>query len=202
MIEAEAADLTGDATIATPNPAWTGESSWSGRQVVAGPGATLGWTLPTGSEDPLVQPVLALEHGSDAVVDFTSNRRKLGAIEVGAVGAPGDSASNIRLTPVKLNRLARPGDRLVASVTGGQASLDALLVMPEVATLRASGGRGAVLLLTSKSNQPQSRRVRLPGSGRLRATSYDRNGRRAASGLVGGNRAMIAPGGFTVVTRG
>lgn len=72
--------------------------------------------------------------------------------------------------------------------------------MPEIAQLQASGSTGAVVLLASKSERRQLRRVSLPGSGRVQATAYDRNGRTVASGLVG-NRALVEPGGFTLVFR-
>ena len=200
VLEAEAAELTGDAAVRTPEAAWTGESLWSGQQVVAGAGATLTWTLPDGSGDLLVQPVLALEHGSDAVVRFASGSRNLGRVRIGAVGAQGDAASPVRLTPVALDRTAPAGASVVASVAGGTASLDALLVMPEIATLQASGSTGALVLLTSKSDRRQLHRVTLPGTGRVRAISYDRNGRTVVAGLVG-NRALVEPGGFTLVVR-
>jgi hypothetical protein len=171
---------------------------WSGQQVVAGAGSTLTWTLPAGAEALLVQPVLALQHGSDASVRFTAGDRGLGRVRVGAVGAQGDAASPVRLTPVALDPTATAGSSVVATVSGGSATLDALLVMPEIAQLQASGSTGAVVLLTSKSERRQLRRVSLPGSGRVQATAYDRNGRTVASGLVG-NRALVEPGGFTLV---
>ncbi len=200
VIEAEAATLTGDATVQTPASAWTGESLWSAKQVVAGSGSTLTWTLPSGPEKLLVQPVLALEHGSAAVVRFAAGDRRLGRVRIGAVGAQGDAASPVRLTPVALDRTAASGASMVASVAGGPATLDALLVMPEIARLEASGSTGAVVLLTSKSDQRQLRRVSLPGSGRIDATTYSRSGRKVSSGLIG-NRALVEPGGFTLVFR-
>ena len=200
VLEAEAAALSGDAVVRTPEAPWTGESLWSDRQVVANDGAELGWTLPDGAERLLVQPVVALTHGSEAVVRFAADSRNLGRVRIGAVGAPGDAASPVRLTPVALERPATSGSALTARVSGGTATLDALLVMPEIARLEASGGTGAVILLTSKSDQRQLRLVSLPGTGRVTATSYDRNGRTVVSGLVG-NRALVEPGGFTLVVR-
>lgn len=200
VIEAEAGTLAGDAHAQASDPAWTGESLWSGQQVVAGAGSTLTWTLPAGAEALLVQPVLALQHGSDASVRFTAGDRGLGRVRVGAVGAQGDAASPVRLTPVALNRTAPAGSSVMATVSGGSATLDALLVMPEIAQLQASGSTGAVVLLTSKSERRELRRVSLAGSGRVQATAYDRNGRTVASGLVG-NRALVEPGGFTLAFR-
>lgn len=201
VLEAEDADWTGEVVTRAPDPAWTGESLWSGQQVVAGAGSALAWRLPDAAEARLVQPVLALEHGSDAVVAFSAGRRPLGTVRVGATGAPGDAASDVRLTQVALARSLAAGEReLSASVRGGTARLDALLVMPEVARLAASGTTGSVLLLTSKAAKRQWRRVELSGR-RVEATSYDRNGVRTARGLVGG-RALVEPGGFTLIVGG
>ncbi len=117
-------------------------------------------------------------------------------------GAPGDAASSVRLTPVALARSAPTGTRRVtAEVSGGTATLDALLVMPAVARLTASGSTGSVVLLTSKSDRREVRTVSIGGRGRLQATSYDRNGVRTVDGLIGGRRAVIEPGGFTLVFR-
>lgn len=200
VIEAEDADLTG-ATVDTPDPAWTGESLWSGKRVLAGDGARLGWQLPASDQAVLVQPVVALTHGSRAVVSFTAGSRSLGEVRIGAVGEPGDAASPYRLTPVALRRPAAAGTtRVTATVRDGEAGLDALLVMPEVARYAASGTTGAVVLLTSKSDQRQTRRVAVGGSGRIQAVSYDRGGVRTRSGMMG-NRALVEPGGFTLVFR-
>lgn len=203
VFEAEDAALTGDAAVLTPDPAWTGESLWSGKQVVAGPGSTLTWTLPSGSEALLVQPVLALTHGSQAQVRFKAHNRTLGRVRVGDVGEPGQAASSERLTAVALGGLVpATGGQVEAAVQGsGTATLDALLVMPEIARLEASGSTGSVVLLTSKSRHPQLRRVRLAGRGRLQVFAYDRDGVRSRSASVRGNQVVIEPGGFTLVFR-
>lgn len=200
VIEAEEADMTG-ATVATPDPAWTGESLWSGKQVVARDGATLSWELPASDQARLVQPVLALRHGSGAVVGFHAGSRSLGEVRIGAVGRPGDAASEYRLTPVALPRTAAAdARRLTATLRGGTATLDALLVMPEVARYAASGTTGSVVLLTSRSERRQTRRVSLGGGGRAQAVSYDRNGARTRSATVG-DAVVVEPGGFTLVFR-
>lgn len=202
VIEAEDGDLTGDATVETPDPAWTGESQWSGKRVTAGDGARLSWKLPPSDQAMWVQPVLALTHGSAAVVGFAAGTRSLGQLRIGAVGEPGDAASPYRLTPVALARPAPAGaGRVTATVRDGQARLDALLVMPEVARYAASGATGSVVLLTSRSTQRRTRRVTLGGSGRIEAVSYDHLGVRTRAGTVGADRVLIEPGGFTLVFR-
>lgn len=201
VVEAEDGDLTG-ATVATPDPAWTGESLWSGKQVVARDGAGLRWDVPASDQPVLVQPVVALEHRSKAAVSFAAGSRPLGEVRIGAVGEPGDAASSSRLTPVALRRLAPAGaTSITATVRGGTAKLDALLIMPEVSRLAASGTTGSMVLLTSKSDQRQIRRVSVGGSGRVQAVSYDRLGARTRTGMSGADRVVVEPGGFTLVFR-
>lgn len=201
VIEAEDAELSGGATVDTPDPAWTGESQWSGKRVLAGDGARLSWTLPASDQPVLVQPVVALTHGSKAVVDVAAGG-SLGQARIGAVGEPGDAASAYRLTPVALARPAPAGaERVTATVRGGEARLDALLVMPEVARYAASGTTGSVVLLTSRSAQRRTQRVTLGGSGRIQAVSYDHLGVRTHSGMSGADRVLVEPGGFTLVFR-
>ena len=86
---------------------------------------------------------------------------------------------------------------------GGSGHVDALLVMPEVATLSADGAGHAVALLTSKSGTTERRSVTLGGSGSAVASSYDRSGRLLSRSTtsVGNPTVSIAPGGFTVLTR-
>ena len=89
------------------------------------------------------------------------------------------------------------------STTGGTGNIDALLVMPEVATLATTGGGHSLVLLTSKSGTAESRTVSPPGSGPAYTASFDRNGR-----LLGANRSsansfavQVASGGFTITVR-
>lgn len=152
--------------VESSDPAWTGESLWSGKRVVGGDGATTTWTLPASAGALLVQPVVALEHGSAASVRFTAGDRRLGRVRFGDVGPQGDAASPLRLTPVALDGLASAGTTVTATVQGaGSARLDALLVMPEIARLEASGSTGAVVLLTSKSERRRLRTVSLRAGG-------------------------------------
>lgn len=124
--------------------------------------------------------------------------RRLGRVRIGDVGPQGDAASPLRLTPVALDALANAGSTVTATVQGaGTARLDALLVMPEIARLEASGSTGAVVLLTSKSERRQLRTVAVSG-GRLQVEGYDRNGVRTREAMRGG-RVVVEPGGFTLV---
>ena len=61
--------------------------------------------------------------------------------------------------------------------TGGTGNVDALMIMPEVATLLTDGGGHFTGLLTSKSGSTEHRAVALGGTGSARVSSYDRLGR-------------------------
>lgn len=149
----------------------------------------------------LVQPVVALTHGSKAVVDVAAGG-SLGQARIGAVGEPGDAASACRLTPVALARPAPAGaERVTATVRGGEARLDALLVMPEVARYAASGTTGSVVLLTSRSAQRGRNGSRSAAPAGSQAVSYDHLGVRTHSGMSGADRVLVEPGGFTLVFR-
>ena len=198
VLEAEAAELSGGAVAQYPDPAWTGESLWSGRQVQAPAGSTLSWQLPDLGQAMLVQPVVELMPGSGARTSFQADGERLGRVVHSAVGEQGDAEWAGRLTPVALQRDARPGtDTLTATVSGGTARLDGVMVMPEVATLHAKG-KGEVALLASKSRRPEYRP--LPFGGRVTVRSYDAQGRELRS-RQRGRQVLVAPGGFTLVTR-
>lgn len=199
VLEAEGAVRSGGAVAKAPAAAWTGESLWSGQQVEAPAGATLVWQLPRLGEKLLVQPVVELLPDSSARTTFVADRT-LGTVVHSAVGAQGDAEAPGRLRQVALPHDAADGARVTATVSGGTARLDALAVMPEVATLRASGA-GQVVLLTSKSASAEVRVVEVSGAGA--ASCHDRNGRlvRRVRG-TGRVRVTIPSGGFAVVTAG
>ncbi len=94
---------------------------------------------------------------------------------------------------------------MTARTSGGTGNIDALLVMPEVATLLTDGGGHAVTLLTSKSGSAEHRSVPLGGTGKVAISEYDRNGRlvtHTTTDIKGSTaKALIMPGGFTILTR-
>lgn len=201
VLEAEDATLGGGAVVKTPDPAWTGESLWSGKQVEAAEGGTLRWELPQLGETLLVQPVAELLPGTSARTAFRADGRPLGQLQHGRVGRQGEAEWEGRLTPVELGRDAPAGSRtLSATVSGGTARLDAVMVMPEVATLLLSGAGDEVALLTSKSRVAEYRRC--PIRGKVQVRSYDARGQQLRGSLVRKDQLLVAPGGFTVVTRG
>ncbi len=204
VVEAETGTLHGDATIVTPDPAWTGESLWSGRAVQVGPGSTVAWQLPASDQPLLVQPVVELAPGSTARSSFQVDHQRLGTVHFGAVGRQGNAPSPTELTPVALPRAAAGHAAVVtASTGGGTGRIDALLVMPQVATLAGSGAGHGTAVLSSKSSSTEVVTVTVAGRGCADVGVYDRNGRarsdyRACDGSV---RVIVAPGGFSIVDR-
>jgi hypothetical protein len=204
VVEAETGTLHGDASIVTPDPAWTGESLWSGQAVQVGPGSTVTWQLPASNQPRLVQPVVELTPGSPTRTTFSADRYRLGTVNFADVGRQGNAPSPTELIPVALPRRAIGRAPVVtASTIGGTGRIDALLVMPQVATLAASGAGHGTAVLTSKSGYPAVRAVAVAGRGCASVDVYDRNGRdlghyRACDGSV---RVIVAPGGFSIIQR-
>ena len=204
VIEAETGAPAGGASIVTPDPAWTGESQWSGQAVQVVPGSTVSWQLAASSQPRWIQPVVELVPGSSARTSFSTTSGRLGTVNFGNVGRQGNAPSPTELVPAALSRPAGPRATVVTATTsGGTGRIDALLVLPEVATLAASGAGHGTAVLSSKSGSAEVRAVTVAGRGCARVGVYDRNGRtqshyRDCDGSV---RVLVAPGGFSIVTR-
>ena len=204
VIEAESAVLGSGAVVVQPVSAWTGESQWSGSYVAAGRGSTVTWTIPADDQPRLVQPVVELSPGSRARSTLISGRNTLGTVRYGAVGAQGNAPAPTELLPIDLSRTLQPkADTLQLRTTGGTGNIDALLIMPEVATLLTDGGGHFTGLLTSKSGSTESRAVTLGGTGPAQVSAYDRVGRLVSKQSIAGANpeVFVAPGGFTILTR-
>jgi len=201
-VEAETGALTGPASVVTPDPQWTGDALWSNQAVAAGAGSTVTWTLPAADQRRLVQPVVEYLPGAAARTRFSVGSTS-GTVRYGATGRQGVAESPSLLLPADLGLLAPSSATTVtARTSGGTGRIDALLVMPVVAALTASGDGHGTAVLTSKSSRWQLRTVSLTGSGRALVRSYDRNGRLLNSWRTSGASVsgVVAPGGFTLIT--
>jgi hypothetical protein len=212
LVEAEAGQLTGAASVVTPASSWTGESAWSGgRYVELGPGGqvTNTVTLPVTGRY-LLLPVFGRQQLPAGSV---ATRHALNGAGAGVVDHAGAGPQGVTPTPGYLTVGTAPaapaasaGPAPLLSAYGGEgpaARLDAVLVQPEVEWLVLGGGSGGQALLRSFSRSPRTRAVTLEGTGPARALAYDQRGRlvgtaTSASGTVA---APVAPGGFTLVTR-
>ncbi|MCY1137172.1 hypothetical protein OWR29_04115 [Actinoplanes sp. Pm04-4] len=204
-IEAESAVLAGGAAVVTPPSPWTGESQYSGDRYVRMPaGATARFTLPAATQPQLVLPVVNLQPGSAALTRWTSTGKSLGTVRRGDVGPQGASPAPGALLPVTLNGELPPGSTdLVATSTGGEAVVDAVILEPLVSRYVITGAGHTTALLRSASRTPQTVTVAVAGSGPAVIESYDATGVRRSRASTSGTsvRALVLPGGFTIVRR-
>jgi hypothetical protein len=186
IVEAESA--TGGQVV-TPPSAWTGESQWSnGSYLALDSGASASWTLPPAGQARLVLPVVNLmDTPTPARTTWTAGNRTLGTL-THRCGPQGISAAPGALQPLTLaNSLPANATSLTAESTGA-AQLDALLLIPVISRMQV----GDAVLLTSVDTQ--RRVVSVPGK---TAYTYDAVGELVARGNA--SRALVVPGGFTVV---
>jgi len=213
-VEAEAAQLLGAASVVAANPAWTGESQWSGgAYALAGPGSTLSWALTASAGPRLVSAVINRMSGPGAVGQFSTSAQALGTVHYGDGGGQGVSPAPGALLPVSLpvpidgraqtlqvRTLAtdRPGSGQV-----GPGQLDALLVTPLISLLVLTGNGHAVALLSSQARAERDRTVVMPGNGAVSIRSYDATGqlRQSRSGDRSSVTVPVPAGGFAIVWR-
>jgi len=174
-------------TVVTPPSAWTGESQWSNGSSLSVDG-TATWTIPPSAQPRLVLPVVNLhDTPTPARTTWTSGPHLLGTL-THICGPQGVSAAPGALQPLTLDH-PLPTDATTLTVAStGTAELDAVLLLPTISTLRI----GTATLLVSVDSVPRVADV--PGK---RYFSYDSRGELVAGG--GGYRALVVPGGFTVV---
>jgi hypothetical protein len=184
IIEAESA--TGGQVV-TPPSAWTGESQWSNGSYLSLDG-TATWTVPASSQQRLVLPVVNLiDTPSPARTTWTAGTRTLGTL-THVCGPQGISAAPGALLPLTLANPLPAGATTLTAKSQGTAQLDALLLLPTVSSLRI----GDDVLLASVATH--SRVMSVPGK---HSYTYDPSGKLVARGNAG--RALVVPGGFTVV---
>ena len=203
-VEAEQALLGGGATVVTPPSAWTGESQYSGNQYVQMPaGASARWQLPAMTQPRLVLPVVDLQPGSTAVTRWSTAGRALGIVRH-RIGPQGASPAPGALLPVTVaDELPSGRTDLVATATGGDAVVDAVMLEPLVSRYVISGAGHTTAMLRSAARTPQTASVTVDGTGAAVVETYDAAGVRRARFTASGAtvRAVVLPGGFTVVRR-
>jgi hypothetical protein len=187
------------AIVVTPPSAWTGESRYSDGTYVRIPaGASVRWTLPPLDQPHLVLPVADLRPGSPAVTGWSSGGRSLGSVRHGRIGPQGTSPAPGALLPVTLpSPLSSPD--LVATASGGEALVDAVMLEPLVSRYTIGAGSHTTTLLRSAATTARTASVGVPGKATIEVydTKGVRRGRTTAAGPT--VRAPILPGGFTVV---
>jgi hypothetical protein len=192
LVEAEAAQLAAGASVVTPASAWTGESQWSNGSYIAVPaGGTATWTVAPSPQPRLLLPIVNLLPNSGRTT-WKAGAVSLGTINHSTIGPQGVSAAPGALLPITLPGLL-PAQATTLTATGAATTLapavDALLLLPMVSSLRL--GRGLLLA----SVDVHARSVDLPTA--ATSYSYDSTGRLRSRRT--GVRAVVLPGGFTVV---
>jgi hypothetical protein len=182
------------ATVVTPPSAWTGESQYSGGSYALAD-ATIRWQVTPDSQARLVIPVVDLQPGSAAVSRWASAGRDLGTIRHGRIGPPGASPAPGALLPVTLaGELPAGASEVSATVRGGDAVIDAILLEPLVSRYTIAGGGHTTTLLRSAARTPHT----VPIGDAATIETYDADG--VLRARTRATRAVVLPGGFTVAS--
>jgi hypothetical protein len=199
VVEGESATAPGGEVV-TPESAWTGESQWSGGAYLRSPAGTRArWPVAATDQPRLVAPVTDLVPDAAAGrTSWTAGATRLGTVDHGGGGPQGVSPAPGALLPVTLRTVLPAGaDSLTATTSGGESTVDAVLLRPEVS--QAVYTRTA--LLQSAASGPRTRRVDLPAAGPVTVLAYDGAGRLVDRAVLTGPtvRARVAAGGFTLL---
>lgn len=204
VVEAETVALTGDASVVNPASLWTGESLFGGTGYASlREGSTA--TFDLGSHPAsLLMPVVDLQHTTTGTTTFEGAGHRLGVVHASDIGPSGDSAGPGALLPVTLPTTLPARTRtVIATTTGEETRLDALMVQPLITRLVLGGDGHGTALLRSAATTTQHTRVVVPGSGQATIDSYNGYGRLLSTKRVGARAVpvWIVPGGFTLVRR-
>lgn len=203
-VEAEGGALRGGAAVVRPDAAWTGSANWSGSAYVHAPaGSSVTITIPALRQDTLLYPVVSQASGPAGRTDWTvrgadGRTRSLGSTPNGGAGAQGTAPTSAFLHPLTLARTAPAGTTTItATVRGGTADLDAVLLRPVVSHL-GLGGASPSDLFVNGTTSPRSTTATF--TARSTVSVYDRSGRLVRTLHLGAGlqRVPLAPSGFTV----
>ncbi|GGK92939.1 hypothetical protein JOE58_001710 [Curtobacterium luteum] len=210
-VEAEGGALTGDAAVVRPDAAWTGSANWSGSAYVHAPaGSSVTITIPALRQDTLLYPVVSEASGPAGRTDWTvrgadGRTRSLGSTPNGGAGAQGTAPTPSFLHPLTLARTAPAGTTTItATVRGGTADLDAVLLRPVVSHLGLGSGADSAAGASPSdlfvNGTTSVRSTTATFAQRTTVSVYDRTGRLVRTVHVGSGvqRVPLAPGGSTV----
>jgi hypothetical protein len=169
-------------------------------------GATARWQVTSATQPRLALPVIDLQPGSSAVTRWSADHRALGKVRHGRIVPQGASLAPGALLPVTLTGASEApsgATELVATSTGGDAVVDAVMLEPLVSRYVIGGGGHATAMLRSAARGPLTVALTVPGAGPAVIETYDATGLRRARVFASGDtlRALVLPGGFTLVRR-
>lgn len=204
-LPAEEGQLTGDATVVTPESAWTGESNWRGAYVLAGAGGTVRFDLSGealeavaaggATAHPLLHR-LADPAGASTwtAISADGTRTPLGTLELGGAGDPGITEWTGLLKPYPLAAALPAGTVAIEGAADGRMELDELMLLPAVtiATFPISSGGEVTLHVATTDGQLTVP----PGE---TGSAFRPDGSRV--GPVNHGRRALAGGSFAVVER-
>lgn len=210
LVEAESGRLSGDAHVVQPESAWTGESLWTGgRYVSLGPGGRVKVDVQLPVRDRY--RLLPVFHRLEAPAESLGTRHRIANADFGIAWHTGAGDQGITPMPGFLDtghlsaRNVLKAGRAKTTTTytgdGRRASLDSLLVQPEIEHLVLGGDGGGQALLRSWSEERRSRTLEFGDPVVFTAYSYDQRGLLAETTAGAGDSAAVPvqPGGFTYV---
>lgn len=203
-LPAEEAQLDGDASVVTPESAWTGESNWHGDYVLAGPGGTVRFSLSGEVLDAVTaggataHPLLHRLAEDAGASDWTAiaadgTRTPLGSMELGGAGDRGVTEWDGLLKPYALEADIPPTTVEIECVADGRLELDELMILPAATTAKFPTKEGGAMTL-----HVATRAAKLGVESGETGSAYTPDGRRI--GPVNHGRRSVEAGQFAVVS--
>ncbi|NUU33340.1 hypothetical protein HNO80_17270 [Arthrobacter sp. C9C5] len=205
VAEAETGTITGGA-VNKPASSWTGEANWSGGAYAAlTAGGTLTIPVPRSDQDRNVYPIVNQRPEAGSTTSWTAGTTLLGTTPNGGAGAQGITAAAGILFPFSLDRPLRAGENSVVGTAGSDASIDGVLLQPQISSVSVSGSTGQSTLNVSAAPTSMERKVQMSQGFHVNQQAFDASGRPVApgpnqNGADHSGRVTVAPGGFTWVT--
>lgn len=205
VAEAESGSIT-DGAVIKPASAWTGEANWSGGAYIAlNAGGTVKIPVPASDQARNVYPIVNQRPETGSTTSWTAGTTVLGTTPNGGAGAQGITAAPGILFPFSLDRPLPAGETSVVGTAGSDASIDGLLLQPQISSVSVSGSIGQSTLYASAATKSIERKVDMPQGCHLDQQAFDASGQPVApgpdqNGADHSGRVTVAPGGFTWVT--
>jgi len=205
VVEAESGTITGSGSVVRPASAWTGAAIWSGGAYVGlNPGASVSIAVPVSDQPRNLYPIVNQSQARAGSTFWSAGTTRLGSTPNGGAGARGIAGASGKLFPFALAAALPAGGSTVVGRSNGTASVDALLIQPQVSTVAVTGPAGNTTLYISSRTTTSSRTIAVPKGFVAQQLEYDNTGKPVgrvgdASATGGSTRVTICAGGFTVV---
>jgi hypothetical protein len=204
VVEAESGTVAGGSVVTLPD-AWTGESLWSGSAYVAlTSGGSVSIPVPASDQARNVYPIVNQSVAPSGNTVWTAGNVQLGSTSNGGAGASGITDASGKIFPFSLQRTLPAGVSAVVGTTEGAASVDALLIQPQISTVAVTGPAGDSTLYISSTTSTSTRFIDVPKGFVLQQRAFDSRGKSftvSGDGVASGHsgQVTVAAGGFTLV---